>query len=158
MSILNRNNGHSAPEAATNGIPEGDGQLPIPRYDRLGDKEVASQLSGLTQVELATVEQYELANGKRKIVLEKLRYLRMSEPLPNYDTLESAQVIEALQGADGQTLREVRDYERKFQRRQAVSEAIAAMLPTSQLSEGERQAQAEKDERVRTRPEPGEGV
>jgi hypothetical protein len=158
MSFMNHNKANSTPEAASNGIPKGDGQLPIPRYDRLGDKEVTSQLSGLSQVELATVEEYELANGNRHVVLEKLRYLRTSEPLPNYDALESAQVIEALQGADGQTLRAVRDYERKFQRRQSVSDAIAAMLPTSQLSESERQAQAEKDERVRSRPEPGEGV
>jgi hypothetical protein len=59
--------------------------------------------------------------------------------------------------ADGQTLRQVRDYERKFQRRQAVSGAIAAMLPTSRPSESEKKARGEKDERVRSRPEPGDG-
>ena len=53
------------------------------------------------------------------------------------------------------TLRAVRDYERKFRRRRTVADAIAELLPTSQLSESEAKSQAEKAERVRSRPKPG---
>ena len=155
MSIVSRLRGQSAPQPTDEAPAPGDGQLPIARYDRLDAKEVAGQLSGLTQTELATVEAHERANQNRPVVLDKLRYLATTEPLPGYDTLDSDQVIEAVQGADGQTLRAVRDYERKFRRRPAVSTAIAAMLPTSQLSDSEEKAQAEKDERVRGRPKPG---
>ena len=53
-------------------------------------------------------------------MLEKLRYMRGSEPLPGYDTLTPEQIAEALAGADAETVRAVRDYERKFQHRQSV--------------------------------------
>jgi hypothetical protein len=155
MSIVTRLRRPAADQPAEEATTTMPGELPIPRYDRLDAKEVASQLSKLSQVELATVEAYERGNQNRHVVLEKLHYLLTVEPLPGYDTLESDQVIEALAGANGQTLRSVRDYERKFQRRPAVATAIAEMLPTSQLSAGEVSAQAEKDERVRSRPEPG---
>jgi hypothetical protein len=156
MSIIDRLRSSPPAEPSEDPTAPGNGALPIPRYDRLDAKEVAGELSKLTQVELETVEAHERAHKNRPIVLDKLRYLSTVEPLPGYDTLEPDQVIEAVQGADGQTLRAVRDYERKFRRRQSVSTAIAAMLPTSQLSESERQAQAEKDERVASRPEPGQ--
>jgi hypothetical protein len=154
MSIF-RSSSAPTEAAASNGNPVGENHLPIAGYDRLGAKEVAGQLSKLSQVELAAVEVHEVAHQNRPIVLDKLRFLCTSEPLPDYDTLDSDQVIEALNGANGQTLRAVRDYERKFRKRQAVSAAIADMLPTSQFSASETAAQEEKDARVRNRPEPG---
>jgi hypothetical protein len=156
MSILDRIRNRSAPREAAETGPDEAGapdehQLPIARYDRLDAKEVASQLSGLTQVELAAVETYERRHGDRAVVLDKLRYLCTAEPLPGYDTLDSDQVVQALAGADGQTLRAVRDYERKFRRRPAVAAEITRTLPSSQPSAAEGRAQEEKDARVRTK-------
>ena len=153
MSLFGRSRGGN--DAADEPSPVDDGALPIPRYDRLGAKEVAAQLSQLTQTELQLVEAHERAHQNRPVVLEKLRYLRTTEPLPDYDTLESEQIVEQLAGANGQTLRAVRDYERKFRRRRTVADAIAELLPTSQLSESEAKSQAEKAARVRSRPKPG---
>jgi hypothetical protein len=76
---------------------------------------VSDQLSQLSQVELAAVETYERAHRSQPVVLEKLRYVRSSEPMPGYDALTPEQIAEELAGADAETIRAVRDYERKFQ-------------------------------------------
>ena len=128
------------------------------------DKQVGDQLSQLSQVELAEVETYERAHGNRPVVLEKLRYMRTSEPLPGYDALTPEQIAEALAGADGETIRAVRDYERKFQHRQAVLTEAARILPTSQASAREERASEDKAallregyaDRARTAPDPPE--
>ena len=74
--------------------PDDDDQLPIPGYSQLKGKEISDQLSQLSQVELATVETYERAHGNRSAVLEKLRYMRGTEPLPGYDELTPEQIAE----------------------------------------------------------------
>ena len=107
-----------------------DDQLPIPGYSQLKGKEISDQLSQLSQVELATVETYERAHGNRSAVLEKLRYMRGTEPLPGYDELTPEQIAAALAGANAKTVRAVRDYERKFQRRRAVLDEATRVLPT----------------------------
>jgi hypothetical protein len=150
MSLMNRFRRNGTPVEREPGAPD-DQELPIPRYDRLDAKEITAQLSQLTQIELQIVEAHERAHENRPVVLDKLHYLHTVEPLPDYDTLETEQVVEALEGADGQTLRAVRDYERKFRRRKGVSDATAEMLPTSQLSDSEASAQAEKAARVRSK-------
>ena len=38
-------------------------------------------------------------------MLDKLRYMRWSEPLPGYDALSPEQIVEALAGADTQRSR-----------------------------------------------------
>ena len=119
-------------------------QLPIPGYDRLTDKQIAGQLSRLSQVELAAVETYERAHAARPVVLDKLRYMRGSEPLPGYDALTTEQIAGALAGANAKTVRAVRDYERKFQHRQSVLDEAARVLPSSQASAGEERAHEEK--------------
>jgi hypothetical protein len=151
MSLIDRFRRNGAPAEDEPASADEQG-LPIPRYDRLNAREITAQLSQLTQIELQIVETHERAHENRAIVLDKLRYLHATEPMSGYDTLESDQVIEALAGADGQTLRAVRDYERKFRRRRSVADAITEMLPTSQLSDSEARAQAEKAARVRSKP------
>jgi hypothetical protein len=137
-------------------------QLPISGYDGLKDKQIADQLSQLSQEELATVETYERAHEGRPVVLDKLRYMRGSEPLPGYDALTSEQIAEALAGADAETVKAVRDYERKFQHRQSVLDEAARVLPSSEASAGEERAHEEKAtllregyaDRERTAPDP----
>jgi len=118
--------------------------VPISDYDQLDDKEVGDRLAQLSQVELATVETYERAHGNRPAVLEKLRYMQGTEPLPGYDALTTEQIAEALAGADAETVKAVRDYERKFQHRQSVLDEAARVLPGSRASAGEERAREEK--------------
>jgi hypothetical protein len=129
-----RASGHG--DESSTGSP-GTPQLPIPGYDRLKDKEIASRLSQLSQVQLAAVEAHERAHEARPVVIDKLRYLRGREPVPGYDALTTAQIAEALAGADAQTVKAVRDYERKFQRRPAVLQEAARVLPGARASAAE---------------------
>ena len=110
----------SSPDAA---------ELPFPGYDKLDDKELGARLPELSQVELAAVETYERSHENRPEVLDKLRYMHTREPLPGYDALSPEQIVEALAGADAETVRAVRDYERKFGARPQVMEAAARVLP-----------------------------
>jgi hypothetical protein len=137
---------------------------PIAGYDKLGEKQVSDQLAQLSQVELAAVETYERAHGSRPVVLDKLRYMRGSEPWSGYDTMTAEKIAEALAAADGETIRAVRDYERKFQHRQSVLNEAARILPTSQPSAREERAREDKAsllregyaDRERTAPDPPE--
>lgn len=141
-----------------------DERQPIPGYDGLTEKEITEQLSQLSQVELTEVEAYERAHDARLVVLDKLRYMRGSEPLPGYDALTPEQIAEALAGADAGTVRAVRDYERKFGGRREVMDEAARVLPSSQASAGEERAHQEKvallregyADRERMAPEPAE--
>jgi hypothetical protein len=156
-----RDSERDAPAATS--APDEHG-LPISGYDRLDDKQVSDRLSQLSQLELAAVETYELAHRSRPVVLDKLRYMRGSEPLPGYDALTTEQIADALGRADAQTVRAVRDYERKFKHRQAVLNEAARVLPTSRASAGEERAHVEKAallregyaDRERTAPDPPE--
>jgi hypothetical protein len=138
--------------------------VPIPGYDQLDEKQIRDQLSQLSQLELATIETYERAHGSRPAVLEKLRYMRSIEPLPGYDALTPEQIAIGLAGADAETVRAVRDYERKFQRRRSVLDGAARVLPASRTSAGEERAREEKAallregyaDRERTVPPPPE--
>jgi hypothetical protein len=130
----------SSPDAA---------ELPFPGYDKLDDREIGARLDGLSQVELAAVETYERSHEDRPEVLAKLRYMRTSEPLPGYDALSPEQIVEALAGADAETLKAVRDYERKFGNRSQVMDEARRLLPTAQASAGEDRAREERSTRVR---------
>jgi hypothetical protein len=137
---------------------------PIPGYDELDGKQVSERLSQLSQVELAAVETYERAHGNRPAVLDKLRYMQGTEPVPGYDALTTEQIAEALAGADAETVRAVRDYERKFRNRRSVMDEAARALPSSPASAREKGAREEKAallregyaKRERTAPDPPE--
>jgi hypothetical protein len=95
-------------------------------------------------------------------VLEKLRYMQGTEPLPGYDALTTEQIAEALAGVDAETVRAVRDYERKFAHRQSVLTEAARVLPTARASAREERAREDKAsllhegyaDRERTAPDP----
>ena len=141
-----------------------DQQLPIPGYDQLKEKQIGDQLSELSQVDLATIETYERAHASRPAVLEKLRYMRGSEPLEGYDELTPDEIATALAGANAKTVRAVRDYERKFGRRTSVLDEAMRVLPNSRVSADEKQASEQKAallregyaDRERTAPPPPE--
>ena len=54
-------------------------------------------------------------------MLDKLRWMRGSEPMPGYDALSTEEVVTALGEADLKTIKKVRSYERKFANRPASS-------------------------------------
>jgi hypothetical protein len=103
-----------------------------------------AHLSRLTQAELAAVEADERSHRKRPVVLNRLRWLRGTEPLPGYDALESDGIVRALAGADQATLKGVRSYERRHRDRPDVRAEIARLLPSAQRSPGEDRAREQK--------------
>jgi hypothetical protein len=149
MNFFKRLTGGSTDEAPPEDVggPE-VGDLPVARFDHSGGKELTDKFRQLTQVELEEIETYELSHKKRPEVLAKLRYLRSKEPLDGYDGLSTEEIAQALAGADAETVKKVRDYERKFQRRQTVLLETARVLPQAPASARETQAQDEKDARV----------
>lgn len=134
----------------------GDAKLPIARYDQLDGKQVFLQLSHLSQVELAAVEAYERSHLDRPVVLNRLRWLRVSEPLPGYDELESDEIVRVLADAEAHTVKAVRSYERHHQDRRDVRVEVARVIPTARASAGEDRARGEKaalvQEGIRSRP------
>ena len=118
--------GSPLPDASP--IPERSGQeaqLPFAGYDRLNVRELRRELSDHTQIELEAVESYERSHKDREAVLDKLHYLRGSEPCPGYDAMSVEEIVAALEKADLATIKRVRDYERKFtNRRQVVEEVV----------------------------------
>lgn len=98
--------------------------LPFAGYDRLDSRKVIDALSDHSQIELEAVEAYERSHKSREAVLDKLRYMRGSEPLPGYDAQSVDEIVSALEGADRATIQKVRGYERKFAGRPAVLAAV----------------------------------
>jgi uncharacterized protein (DUF433 family) len=113
----------SPTDVGTAGAP-GDSQSLLDDYDRLNTRQVVAQLAQRSQSELASIETHERSHEDRPEVLNKLRYLRGDEPLPDYDTLDAEQISTALDGADLDTAKLVREYERKFKRRSSVIDAV----------------------------------
>ncbi len=100
---------------------------PFTGYDRLSSRQVMDGLRKHSQVELAAVETYERSHQDRESVLDKLRWMRGSEPLPNYDALSVEQIVASLGDSDPATLKKVRAYERKFANRPPVLEQVAVI-------------------------------
>jgi hypothetical protein len=119
-------------------------RLPIARFDRLDRKQVIPQLSQLSQVELAAVEAHERSHRNRPVVLNRLGWLRGSEPLPGYDALDADEIIRALTDADAQTVKAVRSYERHHRDRREVRAEAARVLPTAPASAAEDRAREDK--------------
>ena len=101
-----------------------EAQLPFTGYDRLDARRVNEGLSDHSQVELRAVESYERSHKGREAVLNKLRYLRGSEPFPGYDAMSVEEILAALPEADLATIKKVRGYERKFANRSQVLEEV----------------------------------
>lgn len=153
MKILERLRNNSSRTAQRDAGPAeassaNDAQLPIAGYDHLDAKRVVAQLSPLTQEELAEVEAYERSHEERPVVLNRLRWLRVGEPVPGYDALDAQAIARELSGADAGTLKAVRAYERHHRGRQEVLREVARLLPESPVSAEEERASEEKAARV----------
>ncbi len=102
-------------------------RLPFDGYDRLDARQVIDGLCDHTQIELEAVESYERSHQDRQPVVDKLRYMRGSEPLPGYDALNVEEIVTALREADPATIKKVRCYERKFANRPTVLEEVVRL-------------------------------
>jgi hypothetical protein len=141
--------GSSPADPAEPDGPDDSPGAPFPGYDKLDERQISERLVRLTQVELAAVEEYERSHLDRPQVIDKLRYMRVDEPLPDYDTLSFEQIAEALAGADSETVKGVRDYERKFRHRANVMAEAAHALTTAEPSPKEARAREAQKARVR---------
>ena len=124
--------------------------LPIADYDALDEQDVIAHFRKLSQIELAEVEGYERAHLSRRVVLNKLRYMRTPEPVADYDALEPSEIVRLLEQADSAGIRAIRDYEGKFRGRRQVMNAAAQALPNAVHNVGEQNRREEKAERTRT--------
>jgi hypothetical protein len=146
MSIFRKRPPREAEQQET-ASPSGEG--PFPGYDRMKADDVVTRMSDLTQVELAAVEAYERSHKQRPEVLNKLRYMRSPEPVKGYDELSPDEIAKVLESADGQQVKAIRDYERKFQGRRQVLDEAARVLPEARESAANAKAREDKAERVR---------
>jgi len=138
--VRERSSGSAAPVGAADvreqGAPSaGAAGLPFAGYDRLDEKQLKRGLRGHSQIELEAVESYERSHKQREAVLNKLRYLRGSEPFPGYDALGADEILTALERADPQTIRRVRGYERKFRGRSRVLDEVVRMQRARRAAE-----------------------
>ena len=120
----------SARGASTETTGDGDA-LPFARYDHLDAERLKAGLSDHSQIELEAAESYERSHKSREAVLNKLRYLRGSEPFPGYDALSEEEILAALKEADMETVKKVRGYERKFANRSQVMEEVVPRSPSA---------------------------
>ena len=113
----------SARSESSSTAADGDG-APFGGYDDLNGRQVIDGLSDHSQIELEAVESYERSHKNREPVLDKLRWMRGSEPLPGYDALSVEEIVSALGEADMKTIKRIRAYERKFANRADVLEEV----------------------------------
>jgi hypothetical protein len=152
MSILDRLRNRPSDEEPAGPGPgsaeagPADGQrLPIASYDELDDHQLIAQLSDLSQLELTAVEAHESSHRARPKVLNRLRWLRGSEPLPGYDSLDSSEIVRGLADADAATIKAVRSYESHHRARREVLAKAAVALPTARVSAGQARASEDKE-------------
>jgi hypothetical protein len=141
--------GDAGDPGSTEASSPDEDQLPITNYDSLDAKQLRPHLSPLSQVELAAIESYELAHQARPVVLNRLHWLKGSEPVPDYDALGTEEIVRALAEADTETVKAVREYERHHQDRNEVRAEVTRALPTATASAGEDRAREEQAELVR---------
>ncbi|MBJ7329132.1 MAG: DUF892 family protein [Solirubrobacteraceae bacterium] len=112
----------SVPGAArAEGVARGAaGEAPISGYDSLTADELVKKLTGLSQVELGEVEGYERRNDARSTVLDRIASLRGTTPWAGYDEHTATEIRKRLTGADDDTVKRVREYERAHKGRQSV--------------------------------------
>jgi hypothetical protein len=151
----------SQPAADSESNQNAKAEPPFAGYDRLDARQVIHALSDHSQIELEAVEAYERSHESREPVLDKLRYMRGSEPLPGYDALSVEEIVSALKRADQATIQKVRGYERKFANRPAVLEAVVrahhrslADRPASPVPAYQPMSARPRGDRSKTRGEP----
>ena len=102
--------------------------LPLVGYDALVADEIQVRLKGLTQSELAQVYKYEKSHDNRSTVLEAIEARLVDLPLPTYDSLRVAAILDAVNGLTRQELYTIHEYERTTRHRLPIIEKIETLL------------------------------
>lgn len=110
-------------EGAAKGAAAEEDDLPIAKYDTLTAEQVASQLAGLSQIDLAKVNAYERKHADRTTITDRVDALTGDEPWPGYDEQTVAEIKKAMSEADEKTTKKVHDYERVHKDRAGVTNA-----------------------------------
>jgi ferritin-like metal-binding protein YciE len=103
-------------------------QPPTAEYPKLTASEAVGKLPGFTQQQLKDTVAYERATRKRTTVIERAQSLQEDEPFNGYDELTARDVAQRLTDADEATVRRVREYEGRHQRRVEVLETAQRQL------------------------------
>ena len=106
--------------------------LAIADYDSLTVEEIARQLPGLSQIELARIDSYERKNDDRTTLLDRISALRREEPWPGYDELTVAEIDAVLAEGDEQRATDVAAYERTHKNRAGVLRSAEREATTAQ--------------------------
>ncbi len=112
---------HEEEEAPATTADPGD--QPIPGYDSFTIEQLRVEFHKHTQAELDACEAYERSHANRKDVLDKLRYMHSRQPWQGYDDMDEGEILARLENADDNTIKRVRDYERKFGNRPHIHDA-----------------------------------
>ena len=115
-------------EGQIKGAVASEGDLAIPRYDKLTAEEITGKLAELSQIDLAKVDSYERKNQNRTTVLSRVSALRGNEPWAGYDELTAAEVQAVLSEGDDERAEQVRSYERAHKNRAGVLTAAEREL------------------------------
>lgn len=115
--------GVAAVEGVISGALAGEQDLPIKDYDDQTAESIASQLKGLSQRELRTIEAYERKNQNRTTITDKIAKLTGDEPWSGYDEQGVDAITTVLGDADAETAKKVKGYEAAHKARVSVIEA-----------------------------------
>jgi len=110
-------------EGQVKGAVADESDLPIAGYGSKRASDIVSELSGLSQIDLAKVDSYERKAQNRSTILRKIESLRGNEPWPGYDELSVEDIRAAIGEAHADKVDEVRVYERAHKDRSGVIEA-----------------------------------
>ena len=118
-------------EGQLKGAVASEEDLAIKNYDSFTAEEITAKLGDLSQIDLAKIDSYERKNQNRSTILGRISSLRGDEPWAGYDELTAAEVVSALNEADDDRVRQVRNYERTHKNRVSVMKAAERELTTA---------------------------
>ena len=118
-------------EGEVKGAVASEEDLAIDGYDSLKVNEINSKLAELSQIDLAKIDAYERKTRNRSSILNRITSLRGDEPWPGYDEQTVDEIRQALDAADDDRLKQVREYESRHKKRQGVLEATERELAKS---------------------------
>lgn len=122
------NASNAKPKLARATAPRTAGELPIASYASLTADEIVSQLTGLTQTDLARVYKYEKAHENRATILNAIDDKLVDLPIPTYDALTADEIVERLGKLDKSELKSIKRYEAATKKRATVLERIDSLL------------------------------
>ncbi len=117
-----------APKLPRVAAPKKASELPIKSYASLTASEIVSELSGLTQTELAKVYKFEKAHENRSTVLDAIEPKFIELPIPTYDALTVDEINSRLDNLESNELKTIRHYEAETKNRSTIIEKIDSLI------------------------------